>query len=72
MPTRPASPAPAATARGAPAVAAVPSKPGTCVIGAKTVIKGELTGDEDVLVEGNGRRPDPHHAATCASAPAAS
>jgi cytoskeletal protein CcmA (bactofilin family) len=26
---------------------------GTCVIGAKTTIKGEIIGDEDVLVEGN-------------------
>jgi len=34
-----------------------PSQPGgartgTCVIGPRTVIKGEVTGDEDVLVEG--------------------
>jgi cytoskeletal protein CcmA (bactofilin family) len=29
------------------------SKPGTCVIAAKTVIKGEINGDEDVVVEGN-------------------
>ena len=53
VPSRPASPAPAEKERGAPAVAAVPSKPGTCIIAAKTVIKGELTGDEDVIVEGN-------------------
>ena len=26
---------------------------GTCIIGAKTTIKGEIIGDEDVLVEGN-------------------
>lgn len=28
-------------------------KPGTCVIAAKTVVKGEITGDEDVVVDGN-------------------
>jgi len=28
------------------------SRTGTCVIGPRTVIKGEVTGDEDVLVEG--------------------
>jgi cytoskeletal protein CcmA (bactofilin family) len=36
----------------AAASAAVPAKPGTCIIGAKTVIKGEITGDEDVVVDG--------------------
>jgi cytoskeletal protein CcmA (bactofilin family) len=39
--------------RGAPAGPAVVSKPGTCIIASKTVIKGEITGDEDVIVEGN-------------------
>ena len=29
------------------------SKPGTCLIAAKTVVKGEITGDEDVVVDGN-------------------
>jgi cytoskeletal protein CcmA (bactofilin family) len=29
------------------------AKPGTCLIAAKTVIKGEITGDEDVVVDGN-------------------
>lgn len=53
VPTRPATPPPAEKERGAPAAAAVVSKPGTCTIAAKTVIKGELTGDEDVIVEGN-------------------
>jgi cytoskeletal protein CcmA (bactofilin family) len=54
IPTRPASPAPAEKeSRGAPATAAVVSKPGTCIIASKTVIKGEITGDEDVIVEGN-------------------
>jgi cytoskeletal protein CcmA (bactofilin family) len=36
----------------AAASAPVPAKPGTCIIGAKTVIKGEITGDEDVVVDG--------------------
>ena len=55
IPARPASPAPAEKERerGAPATAAVASKPGTCTIASKTVIKGEITGDEDVIVEGN-------------------
>jgi cytoskeletal protein CcmA (bactofilin family) len=54
VPTRPAMAGPAEKERGAPAPpAAVPSKPGTCIIAAKTVIKGELTGDEDVIVEWN-------------------
>jgi cytoskeletal protein CcmA (bactofilin family) len=53
VPTRPAAPPPAERERGAPAAAAAVSKPGTCIIAAKTVIKGELTGDEDVIVEGN-------------------
>ena len=49
-PGRPAPPppAPSSSAPGAP-----PSRPGTCVIGAKTVIKGEITGDEDLVIEGN-------------------
>jgi cytoskeletal protein CcmA (bactofilin family) len=46
---------------GRPAPPPPPSNPsvpgtragGTCVIGAKTTIKGEIIGDEDVLVEGN-------------------
>jgi len=54
-PTRPATPPPAEKERGvtSAAAAAAISKPGTCIIAAKTVIKGELTGDEDVIVEGN-------------------
>ena len=47
-PGRPAPPPPPPTA-GSPARAAG----GACVIGAKTTIKGEIIGDEDVLVEGN-------------------
>ncbi len=53
VPARPASPAPAERERGAPATAAAAAKPGTCIIASKTVIKGEITGDEDVIVEGN-------------------
>ncbi len=43
----PSPPAPSAAHRPAPAA---PST--TCVIGTKTVIKGEITGDEDIVVEG--------------------
>ena len=28
-------------------------RPGVCVIGPKTTIKGEITGDEDLVIEGN-------------------
>src|SRR5262245_63630243 len=48
-PGRPAPPPPPPSAApGAP-----PARPGTCVIGAKTTIKGEISGDEDLLIEGN-------------------
>jgi cytoskeletal protein CcmA (bactofilin family) len=55
--TKPAEPAPP----GRPAPPPTPShpaapgstRPGTCVIGAKTTIKGEITGDEDLVIEGN-------------------
>jgi len=48
-PDRPAPPpvAPAAAPRPAPT-----SPPSACVIGSKTVVKGEITGEESVLVEG--------------------
>jgi cytoskeletal protein CcmA (bactofilin family) len=51
----PASPAPAAPhASAAPAARPTPSSTAStpCVVGAKTTIKGELLGDEDVHVEG--------------------
>jgi cytoskeletal protein CcmA (bactofilin family) len=57
-PSKPGEPVPP----GRPAPPPVPSsqpaapgtgRPGTCVIGAKTVIKGEITGDEDLVIEGN-------------------
>jgi cytoskeletal protein CcmA (bactofilin family) len=47
-PGRPAPPPPPSSAPGAPQ-----GRPGTCVFGAKTVIKGEITGDEDLVIEGN-------------------
>jgi len=48
----PAAPAPAPPVSGnKPAPGPAPSS-SVCVIGAKTVIKGEITGDEDVLIEG--------------------
>src|SRR5947207_5803957 len=50
-PVKPASAHPAEKDKGAAPVP-VPVKPGTCTIAAKTVIKGEITGDEDVVVEG--------------------
>lgn len=51
-------PAPAATPAPRPAIPNAPSPQAAravgsaCVIGAKTTVKGEVTGDEDVLVEG--------------------
>jgi cytoskeletal protein CcmA (bactofilin family) len=47
---RPATPAPP-TPQIAPSQSKGPSNT-VCTIGAKTTIKGEITGDEDVLVEG--------------------
>src|SRR6185503_10375745 len=37
---------------GAPHVAPARGSSGSCVIAAKTTIKGDLTGDEDVVVDG--------------------
>lgn len=46
-----AKPEPAVARPATPAAAAAPAaRP--CVIGAKTVVKGELSGDEDIVVEG--------------------
>jgi cytoskeletal protein CcmA (bactofilin family) len=36
----------------AAAPAPAPRTGGTCLIGSKTTVKGEITGDEDILVEG--------------------
>jgi cytoskeletal protein CcmA (bactofilin family) len=53
-PTRPTSAPPEHKEKGSsPAPAAAAARPGTCVIAAKTVIKGEITGDEDIVVDGN-------------------
>ncbi len=41
--------------RPSPATAVTPAPPratGACVIGSKTTIKGDITGDEDILVDG--------------------
>jgi cytoskeletal protein CcmA (bactofilin family) len=57
-PAEPPTPARTTAAAPAPAPAPAAGKPpaaaaaGACVIGAKTSIKGEISGDEDVLVEG--------------------
>jgi cytoskeletal protein CcmA (bactofilin family) len=58
--TKPVEPTPAP--RPAPAPVVSPSSPATatsapraaglCVIGPKTTVKGDITGDEDILVEG--------------------
>jgi cytoskeletal protein CcmA (bactofilin family) len=48
----PAPPRPSPTASPAPAAAQVARTSGACVIGSKTTVKGEISGDEDVLVEG--------------------
>jgi cytoskeletal protein CcmA (bactofilin family) len=50
-PAKPASVHPTEKDKGG-APAPLPAKAGTCLIAAKTVIKGEITGDEDVVVEG--------------------
>jgi cytoskeletal protein CcmA (bactofilin family) len=46
------APAPKPAAIAPPTSQPSGARGGTCVIGARTVIKGEVTGDEDVLVEG--------------------
>lgn len=48
-PGRPAPPPPPSSAPGAPPARSAT----TCIIGAKTTIKGEITGDEDLVIEGN-------------------
>jgi cytoskeletal protein CcmA (bactofilin family) len=49
----PAPPAPRPMASNAPSHPQAARAAGSaCVIGAKTTVKGEITGDEDVLVEG--------------------
>jgi cytoskeletal protein CcmA (bactofilin family) len=53
-PPKPAAPPPSpAAAAAAPAAASAPRPSSTtCVIGGKTIIKGEISGEEEVLVEG--------------------
>jgi cytoskeletal protein CcmA (bactofilin family) len=58
-PVRPAAPAPlpdrpavAAAPHKGPQPALAPVSSTVCVIGAKTVLKGEITGEEDIVVEG--------------------
>jgi cytoskeletal protein CcmA (bactofilin family) len=51
-PQAPQRVSPAASTAPAPAVAPLARSGGACVIGAKTTVKGEISGDEDVLVEG--------------------
>jgi len=46
----PPAPAPPSTTRGTPPPPPASATP--CVIGAKTRLKGEITGEEDVVVEG--------------------
>jgi cytoskeletal protein CcmA (bactofilin family) len=49
----PPPPGPTAAPSAASAGASVPKiATGPCIVGAKTTIKGEISGDEDVLVEG--------------------
>jgi cytoskeletal protein CcmA (bactofilin family) len=48
-PGRPAPPPPPSSPGAPPTV----GRPGVCVIGPKTTIKGEITGDEDLVIEGN-------------------
>jgi cytoskeletal protein CcmA (bactofilin family) len=54
VPHRPPSPVSAQVPSASTPTAAPALRPstGTCVVGAKTTFKGEVTGDEDVLVEG--------------------
>jgi cytoskeletal protein CcmA (bactofilin family) len=52
---KPAEPAPqrvSPAAAPAPAASPAPRGGGACVIGSKTTVKGEISGDEDVLVDG--------------------
>lgn len=48
----PPAPGPAAPTAASGAAAAPKTAAGACVVGAKTTFKGEISGDEDILVEG--------------------
>jgi cytoskeletal protein CcmA (bactofilin family) len=54
VPHRAPSPAAVPVPAAAPAPSAPASRPsgGACIIGPKTTFKGEISGDEDILVEG--------------------
>src|SRR3954470_21007996 len=55
-PVRTSAPPPSEKEKSAPPAAAGPAtaaRAGTCIIAPKTVVKGEITGDEDIVVEGN-------------------
>jgi cytoskeletal protein CcmA (bactofilin family) len=50
---KPGSPSPSSPSAPAPSSATtLAASRGSCVIGAKTVVKGDVLGDEDVIVEG--------------------
>jgi cytoskeletal protein CcmA (bactofilin family) len=51
-PASPRPPAPAPSASGATVASTAPGRGAACVIGVKTIVKGEVGGDEDVIVEG--------------------
>src|SRR6185503_1955756 len=51
-PPRPAAQDSKPSSSGAPHVAPARASSGSCVIAAKTTVKGDLTGDEDVIVDG--------------------
>jgi cytoskeletal protein CcmA (bactofilin family) len=51
-PPRPVSPPPPSSRPHQPSAPPAPASTRACVIGAKTVVKGDVTGDEDILVEG--------------------
>jgi len=51
-PAEPLAPPRMASPAALPVPAPGPRPTGTCLIGSKTTLKGEITGDEDILVEG--------------------
>jgi cytoskeletal protein CcmA (bactofilin family) len=52
-PVAPGRPAPPPSPSAVPGAPPTTGRPGVCVIGPKTTIKGEITGDEDLVIEGN-------------------
>jgi cytoskeletal protein CcmA (bactofilin family) len=51
-PAQPLPPPRMASPAALPVPAPAPRPTGNCLIGSKTTVKGEITGDEDILVEG--------------------